>query len=207
MRKHRPRVQSSVTPERVLEGYHFACFPMAAGRQGEINWYTAMTRTIVPLDERFVVRRSLRRTIRNGEWEIRVNSDFPAVIRACARHGEVPDDQVWLSEELIDIYIELHRLGYAHSVETWCDGSLVGGLYGIALCSAFFGESMFSRASSASQVALVALVERLRLRGYQLLDAQMRTPHIARFGAVDLTANEYATLLASALEGDSSFND
>ncbi len=180
---------------------------MARGRKGGISWFMTEPRTILPLDERFVVRRSLRKTMRRAEWEIRIDSEFPTVIRACARHGEVPDEEVWLSDEMIAIYTELHRRGLAHSVEVWSDNRLVGGLYGVALRSAFFGESMFSRVSSASQVALVALVERLRARGYCLLDVQMRTSHIDLFGAIDMPHSQYLQLLAKAMARSCSFVD
>src|SRR5262249_41231391 len=161
--------------------------------------------TVIPLDNRFHVRRSLRKTIRKSEYRIRLNTDFASVIRACARHDEVDNEEIWLSDEMISIYQELHHRGFAHSVEVWDGQDLVGGLYGVALRAAFFGESMFSRASSASQIALVALAERLRERGYFLLDAQMRTQHIAYFGAIDLMHNEYLGMLAEAMLDDRSF--
>ncbi len=167
----------------------------------------AEPRTVIPLDDRFRVRRSLRRTMRKDACSIKFNADFPAVIRACARHSEVDTEEVWLSEEMISLYIELHRRGFAHSVEVWNEDGLVGGLYGVALKAAFFGESMFSRQQSSSQIALVALVERLRARRYRLLDAQMRTTHIGFFGAVDMTHDEYIALLAEAMLDDCKFND
>src|SRR5262249_44088660 len=153
----------------------------------------------------FQIRRSLRKTIKKSEYQVRLNTDFASVIRACARHDEVENEEVWLSEEMIAIYLELHHRGFAHSVEVWNEENLVGGLYGVSLRAAFFGESMFSRAPSASQIALVALVERLRERGYFLLDAQMRTPHIGFFGAIDLMHHEYLALLAEAMLDDRSF--
>ena len=189
----------------VIAGYQQGYFPMAMGRFGHINWFMAEPRTIIPLDERFHICRSLRKTIKKSEYQLRLNTDFASVIRACARHGEVDNDEVWLSDEMISIYVELHRRGFAHSVEVWDGESLMGGLYGVSLRAAFFGESMFSRASSVSQIALVALVERLRERGYILLDAQMRTQHIASFGAIDLMHNEYLGLLAEAMLDDRSF--
>ncbi len=189
----------------VVAGYQQGYFPMARGRHGHIEWFMAEPRTVIPLDERFHVRRSLRRAIRKTGWEIRINTAFEAVIRSCARHDEIHDDEVWLSEEMVRIYTELHRRGFAHSVEVWDRRWLIGGLYGVALKAAFFGESMFSRAPSASQIALVALVERLRERRYFLLDAQMRTEHIAYFGAVDLTHDEYLGVLAEAMLDDRSF--
>lgn len=180
---------------------------MANGRYGEIDWYIANPRTIIPLDERFKVRRSLRQTMRKLNYSIRIDSAFPDVLRACARHDEIPDNEVWLSEEMINIYTNLHRRGIAHSLEVWADDGLVGGLYGIAIRRAFFGESMFTRVPSASQIALVALVERLRARGFALLDAQMRTRHIGFFGAIDLSHDEYLPLLAGAMVGECRFID
>jgi len=189
----------------VIAGYQQGYFPMAKGRFGSIDWFMAEPRTVIPLDNRFHVRRSLRKTIKKSEYEIKLNTDFRSVIHACARHDEVDNEEVWLSDEMISIYMELHHRGFAHSVEVWDGASLVGGLYGVSLKAAFFGESMFRRAPSVSQIALVALVERLRERGYLLLDAQMRTQHIALFGAIDLMHNEYIALLAEAMLDDRSF--
>jgi leucyl/phenylalanyl-tRNA--protein transferase len=197
--------QSIITPEQVLAAYQQGYFPMARGRYGAIDLFMAEPRTIIPLDERFRVRRSLRRAQRTLAYEIRLNTCFPEVIRACARHGELPPEEVWLSEEMIALYLELHRRGVAHSVEVWSAGELIGGLYGLALRAAFFGESMFSRRSFASQLALVALVERLRARGYRLLDAQMHTAHIEMFGALDLSHREYLSVLAAALRDERDF--
>lgn len=179
---------------------------MARGLHGTIDWFVAEPRTIIPLDERFKVRRSLRKTIQKSTHRIRINAAFEATLRACARHDQLGEEEIWLSEEMIGLYLELHRRGFAHSVEVWSeDGLLVGGLYGVALKAAFFGESMFSRAPSASQIALVALVERLRERRYILLDAQMRTQHIGYFGALDLSHNQYLALLGQAMLVDRSF--
>jgi leucyl/phenylalanyl-tRNA---protein transferase len=207
MKSRKSALQPNITPEQVIAGYQQGFFPMARGRYGRIEWFMAEPRTIIPLDDGFRVRRSLRQVIRKGDYQIKIDSNFPAVIRACARHSEVDSDEVWLSDEMISLYLELHRRGYAHSVEVWKGDNLAGGLYGVALKSAFFGESMFSRAASASQIALVALVERLRDRGYRLLDAQQRTPHIGYFGAIDLTHNEYLGLLAHAMLDDHRFVD
>lgn len=189
----------------VIAGYQQGYFPMAKGRFGSIDWFMAEPRTVIPLDGRFYIRRSLRKTIKKSQYQIKLNTDFRSVVRACARHDEVDNEEVWLSDEMISIYLELHHRGFAHSVEVWDGENLVGGLYGVSLKAAFFGESMFSRASSVSQIALVALVERLRERGYLLLDAQMRTQHIAHFGAIDLIHNEYISLLAEAMMDDRSF--
>ena len=180
---------------------------MSRGRNGEIDWFMSEPRTIVPLDERFRVRRSLRQSLRKTQYEIRINHNFEAVIRACARHDEVHPEEVWLSEEMIALYVELHKRGFAHSVEVWQDGAMAAGLYGVSLKAAFFGESMFTRISFGSQIALVALAERLRARNYRLLDAQMRTPHIAHFGALDLTHDEYLTVLSQAMLDDCRFVD
>lgn len=207
MGNHRSALPSKITPEQVLVGYQSGYFPMARGRDGKIDWFLAEPRTIIPLDDRFKVRRSLRQTMRKLDYRIRIDTDFPAVIRACARHDEVTADEVWLSEEMIALYLELHRRGFAHSVEVWTEDGLVGGLYGVSLRCAFFGESMFSRIPSASQLALVALVERLRTRKYCLLDVQMRTSHIGFFGAMDITHAQYLALLAEAMIGDCKFRD
>lgn len=180
---------------------------MSRGRYGEIDWFMSEPRTVIPLDERFKVRRSLRQAIKKTDCEIRVNSDFTAVIRACARHDEVHPEEVWLSEDMIALYVELHRRRFAHSVEVWQQGQMVAGLYGISLRSAFFGESMFTRIDFGSQIALVALAERLRQRNFKLFDAQMRTPHIAHFGAIDMTHDEYLHLLAKAMIEDRKFVD
>ncbi|MGH9851815.1 MAG: leucyl/phenylalanyl-tRNA--protein transferase [Blastocatellia bacterium] len=205
MRSRKAASRRKVTPEMVISGYQQGYFPMARGRFGHIDWFMAEPRTIIPLDERFHVRRSLRRIIKKSNYQIGINTAFASVIQACSRHDEVDNEEVWLSNEMISIYYELHRRGFAHSVEVWDDGQLIGGLYGVALKAAFFGESMFSRVPSASQIALVALVERLRERGYFLLDTQMRTQHVAFFGALDLTHNEYLGVLAEAMLDDRSF--
>jgi leucyl/phenylalanyl-tRNA--protein transferase len=201
-RKAPPRLK--ITPAQVLLAYRHGLFPMSRGKFGGIEWFMADPRTIIPLDDRFHVPRTVRKLIRKGGYEIKINHRFPEVIRACARHHSVAEE-IWLSDEMIELYLELRTLGYAHSIEVWIDDELVGGLYGVALAGAFFGESMFSRAPSASQLALVALVEKLRERQFVLLDAQMRTPHIARYGAVDLSHEQYLTHLSEALLEEKSF--
>lgn len=207
MRNRKSAARRVITPEQVITGYQQGYFPMARGRHGHVDWFMAEPRTVVPLDDRFRVRRSLRQALRKTPCEIKINSDFPAVIHHCARHAELDADEVWLSDEMITLYTELHRRGFAHSVEVWMNGVMVGGLYGVALKAAFFGESMFTRVSSGSQIALVALVQRLRARGYRLLDAQMRTSHIGYFGAQDLTHEEYLAALAEAMLDDCRFVD
>jgi leucyl/phenylalanyl-tRNA--protein transferase len=205
MRNRNLAAHPLITPEQIITGYRQGSFPMARGRNGNIDWFIVEPRTIIPLDERFRVRRSLRRTMRKSDFRVEINTDFAGVIRACARHDLVDDEDVWLSDQMIALYLELHRRGWAHSVEVWEDDSLIGGLYGVAIKAAFFGESMFRRVASASQIALVALVERLRARGYRLLDVQMRTNHIGYFGAIDLSHNEYLALLAEAMLEDCQF--
>ncbi|MEW6128763.1 MAG: leucyl/phenylalanyl-tRNA--protein transferase [Acidobacteriota bacterium] len=200
-----PRRLSNITPEMILAAYTRGCFPMATGLYGEIDWFIADPRTIIPLDEGFRVRRSLRQALRKMNYEVRFNTCFAEVIRACSRQTELSEYEIWLSDEMIELYIELHRRGVAHSVEIRADGELIGGLYGVAIKSAFFGESMFMRRPYASQIALVELVKRLRERQFRLLDAQMRTPHIAHFGAVDLSHIEYLHRLADALDHDCQF--
>ncbi len=192
-------LRSSITPQQILLAYRQGLFPMARGRYGTIEWFMAEPRTIIPLDDRFEVPRTLRKLIRKSTLRVGFNENFSTVIRACARHREVLSEEVWLSNQMIDLYCQLHVAGHAHSVELYDDGELLGGLYGVAVEGAFFGESMFSRAPSASQMALVALVERLRAQRFSLLDVQMRTPHIGRFGAIDLTHDEYLACLSEAL--------
>lgn len=182
-----------LTPELLVRAYCQGLFPMADARDGVIRWYAPDPRAIIPLAA-FHIPRSLARTVRRGRFTVTVNAAFPEVMRACAAR-----DETWISEEIIRSYTSLHRLGLAHSVETWQEGELAGGLYGVALGGAFFGESMFSRITDASKVALVALVERLRERSYTLLDTQFLTEHLARFGAVAVPRTRYLALLAEAL--------
>jgi leucyl/phenylalanyl-tRNA--protein transferase len=189
----------ALTPDLLVRAYCAGFFPMADSRHGRIRWYSPDPRAVIPL-ETFHVPRSLRRTLRRGLFEVRVNGAFAAVIRACAERPET-----WISDEIVRAYEDLHALGLAHSVETWREGRLVGGLYGVALGGAFFGESMFSRETDASKVALVALVERLRARGFVLLDTQFLTPHLARFGAVEIPRADYLRRLEAALRVERHF--
>ena len=194
----------SVTPEQVLAAYQHGMFPMARGRYGDVHWYISEPRAIIPLDK-FKVRRSLQKAYRKKPYRIAFDTAFAQVIKACARHKDVFPEEVWLSDEMIDLYIELHRRGHAHSVEVWDGDALVGGLYGIAMQAAFFGESMFSRVPYASQFALLALVERLWRQQYLLLDTQVMTPHLAQFGAIEMTHDDYMALLVQALHVERSF--
>jgi leucyl/phenylalanyl-tRNA--protein transferase len=166
---------------------------MADASGGRIAWYSPDPRAIIPLD-RFSVPRSLRQLIRRGLFEIRFDTEFHAVICACARREET-----WISDEIVTAYSELHVLGHAHSVEAWQGSELVGGLYGVAIGGAFFGESMFSGVSGASKVALAALVNRLRERGFRLLDSQYINPHLLQFGTIEIPRGEYLELLEKSV--------
>jgi leucyl/phenylalanyl-tRNA---protein transferase len=190
-----------IAADLLVSAYTSGWFPMAV-EPGAIRWYSPDPRGIIPLDA-FHAPRRLERIVRHGRFEVRVDSDFGAVIRACAdRHD---DEGSWIDDEIVESYCALHAAGMAHSVETWQEGALVGGLYGVALGGAFFGESMFHRVTDASKVALVALVERLRARGYRLLDTQWVTEHLAQFGAVEVSRRRYLRLLHEALRIDVSF--
>lgn len=180
--------------ELLLNAYRCGIFPMAEGKEGEIHWYEPERRAIVPLDG-LIISRSLAQTLKKKVFEIRLNTAFESVMRYCAEREET-----WISETIIQSYCELHRRRYAFSVESWNDGNLVGGLYGVALGGAFFGESMFSRMKDASKVALVALVNQLQQQRFVLLDAQFMTPHLESLGAVEISQREYLKHLNGALQ-------
>jgi leucyl/phenylalanyl-tRNA--protein transferase len=191
-----------VTPQTLLIAYMRGLFPMTHA-DGKLYWYDPDPRAIFPLDA-FHVPRSLRRTIRKAPFDIRVDSDFRATMRACA--DPAPGRKsTWISDHMIDLYESLHHMGCAHSVEAWQDGEMVGGLYGVSIGGFFAGESMFSRARDASKVALVHLVERMRAGGYVLLDTQFTTPHLERFGAIEIPRAEYQLRLAAALKVNATF--
>ncbi len=167
-------------------------------KHGELEWYSPNPRGIIPLDDRFHIPGRLARTIRSGKYTTTSDTAFRAVMQACAEpRVEAPTS--WISERFIDVYSELHQRGYAHSVETWRDGILVGGLYGVALGGLFAGESMFSRDRDASKVALVALVGRLRRNGFVVLDTQWVTDHLAQFGSYWMPGSLYKMILHTAL--------
>ena len=191
-------------PETLLSAYAQGVFPMA-DRDGSIRLYTADPRGILPL-ETFHVPQSLRQLVRKpperGGFEVRINHDFEATMQGC-RSGR-PEGS-WINNVLVKAYCRLHDLGYAHSVEAWRDGKLAGGLYGVSLGAAFFGESMFHRERDASKVALVHLVNRLSERQYELLDTQATTSHLKKFGCVDIPAREYLVRLRRALEKEREF--
>ena len=172
---------------------------MSNGKNGPIQFFYYEPRGIIPLDNRFTIRRSLRQVINKKTFEIRFDTAFEEVISACSRHNELNDEGIWLSEEMIGIYLELHRRGIAHSVEAWQNEKLVGGLYGLAFGKAFCGESMFSRVPFASQVALVGLVDYLRENKFLLLDAQMESEHLQQFGMYAVSQNEYLVILKEAM--------
>lgn len=182
------------SPETLLLAYREGIFPMAESRDDpELFWVDPQRRGVLPLDG-FRLSHSLARTIRRRRFEASLDRAFDAVVAACADRKET-----WISAPIADLYGRLHRMGRAHSVETWAGGELVGGCYGVALGGAFFGESMFSRATDASKVALAHLVERLRAGGFLLLDTQFLTPHLASLGGVEISRAEYRRRLAAAL--------
>ena len=189
---------SSINPEFLLQAYRIGIFPMAM-EQGEIGWFSPDPRGVIPL-ESFHQTKSLKRVVASKKFEIRINSSFSEVIDGCAER-----DETWIDETVRESYISLSANGYAHSVEAWYEGELVGGLYGVAIGGAFFGESMFSRKSDASKVALVALVEHLNRRQFILLDTQWTTPHLRKFGAVDIPKSDYIKKLNKAIRLEVSF--
>jgi leucyl/phenylalanyl-tRNA--protein transferase len=198
-----PRV-FEVTPDLLLRAYAVGIFPMADGRASNtIYWIDPEKRGILPLEE-FHVPRRLRRTVRQGTFEIRCDHDFEAVLAGCAEPRPGRAD-TWINSEIAGLYRTLNERGHVHTVECWHEDALVGGLYGVSLGGAFFGESMFSRMRDASKVALVHLVARLSAGGYQLLDAQFLTEHLATFGAREIPRLDYRERLARALTVPATF--
>lgn len=192
---------TALDPALVLRAYREGIFPMAM-ESGEIAWFSPDPRGVIPLDA-FHIPSRLARVVRSGRFEIRVDHAFEAVMRACAARED--DDGTWISETILECYVALHRLGIAHSVETWQAGRLVGGLYGVHLGGAFFGESMFHHVTDASKIALVALVDRMRRRSFRLLDVQWVTPHLEQFGAIEIPREKYLAQLKQALRIEASF--
>lgn len=187
----------------LVSAYASGWFPMAVAG-GEIRWFSPDPRGIIPLDT-FHVPRRLARVVRSEAFTIEFDRDFEAVIRACALADRDDEGGTWIDQEIYDSYCALHEAGYAHSVEAWQDGVLAGGLYGVSLGGAFFGESMFHRITDASKVALVALVGRMRERGFTLLDTQWTTEHLEQFGAVEIPRDDYLRRLDAALRLDRRF--
>lgn len=187
-----------MTPELVLSAYALGLFPMANDREDPtVHWIDPIRRGIIPLN-RFHVPRRLRKSIRRQDFEIRVDHDFLGTIKACAE--PTPErPRTWLNDEMIDVYVELAARGHGHSIEVWRDDEPVGGLYGLTLGGAFFGESMFSRARDASKIALVELVARLQAGGFALLDTQFITQHLRQFGAIEISRQAYRMRLQRAV--------
>lgn len=188
-----------ISADLLLHAYRSGAFPMAAP-DGDISWFSPDPRAVIPLDERFHIPHGLGRTLKKNPFEIRIDTAFGDVMCGCADR-----DETWINREILESYEALHRIGHAHSVEAWQDGRLAGGLYGVAMGGAFFGESMFHTVTDASKVALVALVNRLREHGYLLLDTQWATPHLRTFGTCEISRGKYLKLLAVALQKDCQF--
>jgi leucyl/phenylalanyl-tRNA--protein transferase len=201
MAGRRGRYYPSITSDVLLRAYSIGLFPMAESADDpEIFWVEPELRGILPLDA-FHASRSLMKAVRRKPFDIRYDTCFEAVMAGCA--AEAPDrPSTWINSTIRTLYTELHHRGHAHSVEAFEGEELVGGLYGVSLGSAFFGESMFSRRTNASKICLVHLVERLTARGFTLLDTQFTTEHLKTFGAIDVPKDEYLKLLAKAMEGE-----
>jgi leucyl/phenylalanyl-tRNA--protein transferase len=197
-------VSTPLSPDLLLKAYAIGVFPMAEGRADpRIVFVDPDRRGVLPLDE-FHMPRSLRKTIKRGIFDVRCDTAFSEVLAGCAESTPKRKD-TWINPEIERLYNQLYRLGFAHSVETWRDGQLVGGLYGVALGAAFFGESMFSRETDASKVALASLVERLKRGSFTLLDTQFLTEHLARFGAREIPRERYRTMLEDAIIREAAF--
>jgi leucyl/phenylalanyl-tRNA--protein transferase len=181
-----------IDPEVLLQGYRLGVFPMAM-EDGEIEWFSPDPRAILPL-EGFHVPHTLERIARKKTFEIRIDVSFAEIMKQCAQRPET-----WISDEIIASYTRLHQLGYAHSIEAWQNGELAGGLYGVSIGGAFFGESMFHHVRDASKIALLGLVEHLRSRKFLLLDTQWLTPHLQQFGAIEIPRSQYLHLLTTAV--------
>ncbi|MFQ8429940.1 leucyl/phenylalanyl-tRNA--protein transferase [Amaricoccus sp. W119] len=192
--------EAALTPRLLLRAYASGVFPMADDAEAEdLFWIDPLRRGVLPLDEMHISRRLARDFLRK-EFEIRVDADFAGTVEACAER-----ENTWINREIHRLYAGLHRMGHAHSVEVWQEDRLVGGLYGVTLGAAFFGESMFSRMRDASKFALVALVARLRAGGFTLLDTQFITPHLESLGAVEISREAYHARLADALRRPADF--
>ncbi|MFS2149764.1 leucyl/phenylalanyl-tRNA--protein transferase [Rhizobium sp. Rhizsp42] len=193
------RKSPGITPEILLRAYSIGLFPMAESADDpEIFWVEPDLRGVLPLND-FHVSKSLAKTIRRKPFEIRFDHDFEAVIAACAEETS-GRPSTWINQTIRSLYSSLFRMGHAHTVEAWDGDQLVGGLYGVSLGAAFFGESMFSRRTDASKICLVHLVERLKENGFVLLDTQFTTEHLKTFGAIDVPKDEYEHMLATAMD-------
>lgn len=186
-----------LSSELLLQAYMSGAFPMAHPEQDNaIYWHTPAVRGIIPLDERFVVPKNLQRLYRQNKFDLYINRAFGEVIQNCAA---LRYNDTWISDEIVDSYTSLHESGFAHSFEAWQDGELVGGLYGVSIGKAFFGESMFFKVRDASKVALIFLVEFLREQKFQLLDTQYLNPHLVQFGAYEVSHEAYMEMLEKAI--------
>lgn len=196
---------TSIDPDELVLAYRLGIFPMAESRTAKsVLWVRPSERGIIPLDT-FHVPKRLARTVRTDRFEVRIDTAFGDVIRGCADSAPGRND-TWINQPIVDVFEELHARGLAHSVETWRDGKLAGGVYGLALGAAFFAESKFSRATDASKVALVHLVARLKAGGFRLLDAQFPNPHLEQFGAIAVPEKTFETMLADALAREARFD-
>lgn len=195
-----PPDRPQITPELLLRAYAAGVFPMSEGRDDpELFWVDPRERGILPL-EGFHISRSLARRIRQAPFDIRINTDFAGVVEGCADR-----DETWINAEIFELYQQLHATGHAHSLELWEGDALVGGVYGVALGAAFFGESMFSRRRDASKIALAYLVSRLRFGGFELFDTQFVTDHLQSLGAVEISRAAYRSRLTDALQKPANF--
>ena len=195
-----------LTPDMLLKAYAVGVFPMAEDHDDpDLFWIDPRMRGIIPLDK-FHVPRRLRKTIRSGKFAVTLNQDFEGVMDGCAESTE-RRPRTWINNKILTLYTALHHMGHAHSIEVRREGELVGGLYGVSLGAAFFGESMFSRERDASKVALVHLVARLKYANYRLLDSQFITKHLERFGAIEIPRSDYRNRLANALQHSAFFKD
>lgn len=191
-RKENFNPKDLLKPENMLRLYASGAFPMADAGTGNINWYLPEVRTIIPLDN-YNIPRSTKKVIDEKNFEIKFDTDFDAVVAGCADR-----ESTWISDELIEAYKRLKKRGHIHTVETWKDGKLVGGLYGVKFRGAFFGESMFSKVSQASKAALATLLNHLKEKDFVLLDVQYMTEHLKMFGAIETSFEEYTKLLQKA---------
>jgi leucyl/phenylalanyl-tRNA---protein transferase len=179
--------------EAIVDGYRQGYFLMAEDDESDLAWYNSRERTLIPLDDRFHVPRSLKRYINQDRFSVAINQDFEAVVEGCANR-----ESTWISDELKEIYWALHKAGWAHSFETWQQGQLAGGILGLSIGGMFIGESMFYNIPEGSKVAMVKLAEHLRSRGFLMFDAQLMNPHLERFGAYTLSGRDYQKLLIQA---------
>lgn len=193
---------TEVTPELLLQAYASGVFPMAdTAESTAIYWVDPTDRGIIPLDG-FHVSKSLAKAIRKSDYVVRIDSDFALTLRHCADREET-----WINAEIFDLYCQLHQMGMAHSLEVWREDAMIGGVYGVTLGTAFFGESMFSTATNGSKIALSFLVHRLRVAGFTLFDTQFITPHLQSLGGVEIPRANYHNLLIDALQARAEFTD